>query len=83
MVFAEARYYCFVVDDGCGVVEVAAFAEDLLADLFFFLGFAHVDVDVFEFDVVVFQELFGHFAPDACAEGINDNLVVGFFTLNF
>ena len=54
MVFAEACYECFVVDDGCGVAEVAAFVEDLLADLFFFFGWAEVDVDVFEFDFFVF-----------------------------
>jgi hypothetical protein len=36
---------------------------------------AEVNVYVFEGDVVVFEVLFGHFTPDASAEGVNENLV--------
>ena len=56
---------------------------DLLTDLFFLFGFGHVYVDEFESYVVVFEELFGHFAPDACAESVHDNFVVVSFTWNF
>jgi hypothetical protein len=83
LVFAEACYEFFVVDDYGWVAEVAAFAEDVLVDLFFFFWTANVDVNVFEFDFVVFEVLFSHFAPDAGAECVNDNLVLILFSLDF
>jgi hypothetical protein len=83
LVFAEACYEFFVVDDYGWVAEVAAFAEDVLVDLFFFFWTANVDVNVFEFDFVVFEVLFGHFAPDAGAECVKDNLVLVLFSLDF
>ena len=83
MVFAEACDERFVVYDGCGVAECAAFAEDLLAGLFFLVWLAEVNVDVFEFHVVVSQILLGHLAPDAGAERIDSNLVLVIFSWNF
>jgi hypothetical protein len=82
-VFAKAYNECFVVDDRGGVAECAAFAEDFLAGLFFLFGAADVDVEVLEFNVVVFEVLFGHFAPYAGAEGVDYDLVLVVFTLNF
>jgi hypothetical protein len=51
--------------------------------LFFFFWFGHVYIDEFEFDIVVFQVLLGHFAPDACTESVDNDLVVVLFTLDF
>jgi len=82
-VFSESCDELFIVDNDGWVVEVAAFALDLLADLFFLFWFGHVYLDEFERDVVVFEKLFGHFAPYACAESVYDNLVFGFFTWDF
>src|SRR3990172_6034268 len=82
-VFAESCYEDVVVHDRGWVIEGAAFACDLFADLFFFVFFAEVNVDVFVCYFVVLEELFCHFAPYAGAESVHDDLVVVLFSFDF
>lgn len=56
---------------------------DVLADFVFVVFGAEVHVDVVKVDVVVFEVLFGHFAPDAGAEGVNENFVFAVTSSNF
>jgi hypothetical protein len=69
----------FIVYDYRWVAKGSAFALNVLANFLFILFFAQVHIHILVFDVVVFQKLFGHFAPSACAERVQNNLVLAFF----
>jgi len=82
-VFAEAVDEGFVVDYDDWVAEASAFAEYVLFDLIQVFLCALVYVDVFVLDAVVFEVLFGHFAPCACAQRVQEDSVLGVFSGDF
>src|SRR3972149_9939818 len=81
-VLAETRDHNFIIHDGRGIAEVTTFALNVFANFFLDVFLEHVYIDILEFDVVVFQELFGHLAPDACAQRVQNNLMLVFLTCN-